>query len=215
MKHVSFWRRRIRIRRIPTTRLLGRFCSRVPRLLLAWLAFLLVIDSVISHLFSFSVCVCVSWNVLWDDLMTCLPYCSNVQSHSRALVVYHDPMIRHYTPSLSSSPLALTLVRFQLLLSSLTNNRGCVIWMIPPPLFAGSAALLICLNTFADFAAKWKEKKDFWDLRHSFWACCCWQMRTGKQGVFRSTTMSFIGLIHLNNMPENLAAIEQTLIIKI
>jgi hypothetical protein len=40
-------------------------------------------------------------------------------------------------------------------------------------------------------------------------------MRTGKQGVFRSTTMSFIGLIHLNNMPENLAAIEQTLIIKI
>jgi hypothetical protein len=31
----------------------------------------------------------------------------------------------------------------------------------PPPLFAGSAALLICLNTFADFAAKWKEKKDF------------------------------------------------------
>jgi hypothetical protein len=31
----------------------------------------------------------------------------------------------------------------------------------PPPLFAGSAALLICLNTFADFAAKWGKKKTF------------------------------------------------------
>jgi hypothetical protein len=32
--------------------------------------------------------------------------------------------------------------------------------MIPPPSLL-AAALLICLNTFADFAAKWERKKDF------------------------------------------------------